>query len=63
VGKGIDINGSYSVYHTTCPAISPIRLYNNKELKTNIITNRIDLDTNCFNPLDDDSWIGLIPKK
>jgi hypothetical protein len=36
---------------------------NNKELKTNIITNRIDLDTNCFNPLDDDSWMGLIPKK
>jgi hypothetical protein len=36
---------------------------NNKELKTNIITNIIDIQQDNFNPFDDDSWIGLIPLK
>jgi hypothetical protein len=36
---------------------------NNKDIITNIITNRIEYNINDFNPFDDDSWIGLIPKK
>jgi DNA-binding transcriptional regulator YhcF (GntR family) len=34
---------------------------NNKDIITNIITNRIEQKE--FNPFDDDSWIGLIPLK